>query len=519
VGDAVSTGYRWDADIDFAAAVDLTPLRWTTVEDYGVVGDGVADDTDALNAASAAAKTAGGGLYLPPWTYRITDTFSVETNFQATGATLDWDGGDAGVALSLGSGTAIRTQDKRMFLPTVLHTAGNFTGWDIGIRVWSLSSSQVFFSTVSGFSVAILFTSGPVVAGEYGPTQYNSYFLGQTASKVPIRVEGGASWNNENSYHGGSLSVLPGTEPVPWPGARNLQIRLAPTPIPAATRRTDSTGSQVTAGEHFYVFTSIDVDGYESPFSWAGRFMGDTSGMVTNDSTHTSNTITVPALSAFNIPGYRAAASINLYRTTVGNPVQSGYLGLVASGLTPSSSYIDTTPDASLGAHPPLSGLPNHHRFRDISAESGGQSEYAIECEGENNLFSWLRYEWTPGPPAALFNGSNATYNTIEGGAYSNILDIAQTNGAGKGNMLNPVGGEPALISPWQSYSDADLVPELPYRYHSWSPTASRAVDAPSGTPILGQRITFDIENAGVSAIIPVWDAAFVLARPLVLAP
>ena len=57
----------------------LTKLRDTvSVKDFGAVGDGVADDTAAIQAAITATNpTSGGGVYLPSGTYKVTSTINV----------------------------------------------------------------------------------------------------------------------------------------------------------------------------------------------------------------------------------------------------------------------------------------------------------------------------------------------------------------------------------------------------------------------------------------------------------
>ena len=57
----------------------LTKFRDTvSVKDFGAVGDGVADDTAAIQAAITATNaTTGGGVYLPSGTYKVTSTINV----------------------------------------------------------------------------------------------------------------------------------------------------------------------------------------------------------------------------------------------------------------------------------------------------------------------------------------------------------------------------------------------------------------------------------------------------------
>jgi hypothetical protein len=68
-------------------------LGWFNVKDpaYGAVGDGVADDTTALQAAITAAQTAGGGVvYIPEGVYKITAALTVTApNVHLIGA--GWD--------------------------------------------------------------------------------------------------------------------------------------------------------------------------------------------------------------------------------------------------------------------------------------------------------------------------------------------------------------------------------------------------------------------------------------------
>lgn len=65
-------------------------LRETTsVKDFGAVGDGVADDTAEIQAAINAVILAGGGeVFLPPGTYKISDTLKLDTAAYTKGISL-----------------------------------------------------------------------------------------------------------------------------------------------------------------------------------------------------------------------------------------------------------------------------------------------------------------------------------------------------------------------------------------------------------------------------------------------
>lgn len=52
-----------------------------SVKDFGAVGDGVTDDTAAINAAIAAVGATKGALYFPAGNYKITNTISIPTGY------------------------------------------------------------------------------------------------------------------------------------------------------------------------------------------------------------------------------------------------------------------------------------------------------------------------------------------------------------------------------------------------------------------------------------------------------
>jgi hypothetical protein len=74
---------------DFNALLDHTE-GWINVKSHGAVGDGVTDDTAAIQAAVDAAYTAGGGtVFAPRGTYKITGTLTMKENVRLMGAGTD----------------------------------------------------------------------------------------------------------------------------------------------------------------------------------------------------------------------------------------------------------------------------------------------------------------------------------------------------------------------------------------------------------------------------------------------
>lgn len=55
----------------------IEALAWYSVKDYGAVGDGVSDDTTAINAAVTTCNAAGGGIvYVPPGVYMVNPDYN-----------------------------------------------------------------------------------------------------------------------------------------------------------------------------------------------------------------------------------------------------------------------------------------------------------------------------------------------------------------------------------------------------------------------------------------------------------
>jgi hypothetical protein len=94
--DLSGPGYPWRdgdtlyaADLNAAIALAETmpvPIPPIPPGPPGAIGDGVADDTAAIQAAVNALATSGGRVYLPPGTYRITSQINLPPRVSVTGA-------------------------------------------------------------------------------------------------------------------------------------------------------------------------------------------------------------------------------------------------------------------------------------------------------------------------------------------------------------------------------------------------------------------------------------------------
>jgi hypothetical protein len=84
-----------------------TYANFTNVKAYGAIGDGVTDDTAAINSAITAASGASGGIVLfPPATYKITSTITLQNGvlLSGYGATISWAGGASTVITTATTG-------------------------------------------------------------------------------------------------------------------------------------------------------------------------------------------------------------------------------------------------------------------------------------------------------------------------------------------------------------------------------------------------------------------------------
>jgi hypothetical protein len=103
--DSANHAYTPDGTNAVATAVETKLRESISVKDFGAVGDGVADDTTAIQRALNHAKSLGGGeVRIPAGTYNISTTLSIS---DAAGVTLVGDGGGHMTTTEVGSSTIL----------------------------------------------------------------------------------------------------------------------------------------------------------------------------------------------------------------------------------------------------------------------------------------------------------------------------------------------------------------------------------------------------------------------------
>jgi Pectate lyase superfamily protein len=132
-------------------------LRETvSVKDFGAVGDGVANDTAAIQAAVDAAGLLGAGaftgatVYFPPGKYKITSSIALPGNKFVSlkgcikASVLAWYGGNNGVLLSMDSGS----DESKIYIEQMGFLNGNSSTGLIGIQMCKTPGNAIVNVTV-----------------------------------------------------------------------------------------------------------------------------------------------------------------------------------------------------------------------------------------------------------------------------------------------------------------------------------------------------------------------------------
>lgn len=179
-----------------------------SARDFGAVGDGVADDGPALQAAMNAAAASGKHLEIGEGTYRTGQPLSLPG--AAAGLTMRGTilyAGPAGqAALTLGDGAAARNAAKLYEgLRVVRETISDWLDEaDIGILLRNLDASRVEIRQVEGFTIGVR------TLGEERGFEDTTLVLGRFSNNrigLDIRTASAAGWNTSVRYYGGHFTI------------------------------------------------------------------------------------------------------------------------------------------------------------------------------------------------------------------------------------------------------------------------------------------------------------------------
>lgn len=228
MGDAVTTGARWDVGLPFALASEVIKTRWVNVleDKYGVTtGTGVGTSVATANSAgvNAAAATAGptGVVFCPAdVTIEIYDPVQFGGHVHMTGATFSWVGPVNGVTALLVrsyAGGETRLNDKYIYLPNLtgigvvwVGASPDTWGTTTGLELCNLEACTVWMGRVWGFATGLSTTSR-----DGGAFTGVTIGLGDLhANKIGVWLFCGAPGNDyvaDNLFLGGGISAAGAT--------------------------------------------------------------------------------------------------------------------------------------------------------------------------------------------------------------------------------------------------------------------------------------------------------------------
>jgi parallel beta-helix repeat protein len=227
VGAAVVAALSSSAAGKWLAPPALAASRTLDVRSFGAKGDGVTDDTAAIQSALDAAGASGGQTVLfPAGTYKLTDTLFVDSNTSLVGV------GATSVLLqtTVDRGTIYNrkwddgTGNSNINVSSLTVDGGGVGGIGIAFAgVKGGSVKDVFVKRLTGYGIW-LWASGEIIPGFQGLPTMNVTVSGCTVTDViDVGIEMDAS--DTCTVTGNSISVRSGYAAISaWNGAANCVI-------------------------------------------------------------------------------------------------------------------------------------------------------------------------------------------------------------------------------------------------------------------------------------------------------
>lgn len=216
------------------------------VKDFGAVGNGVADDTEAIQAALNAAKSSK-KMCFGEGTFLISETVQIDCSCNFSAATFNVHGATVTPAIKVGQTETTHSTlvlGLQIFLPRVVNLdapVSGFTGIEnsIGVQVLNLFSAEVHVPDIKNFYRGLYLT-----ASQTG-NAWNTYYINTlTFNKFNLDISPiGSGWVNQNIFIGGRFRANENSE-----SDKTTQVRLQ-----------KSSGSSSNWGPNNNVFVGCDL--------------------------------------------------------------------------------------------------------------------------------------------------------------------------------------------------------------------------------------------------------------------
>ena len=201
MSDIGSTLSKYTSSAELSALLESDKFNLYTAKSYGATGDGVTDDTLAVQACIDAAST-GDVIFIPSGTYNISDTITISTkvHFICYGD-ISYSGTRDRSALYFTR--PIGRQIK--FYGNVTDQAGTWHGWSdddyVGITFENAFRCNIFINRVGNFTVGVrCLTAGGINFGFFFNT-FNIYQLIDNRIQLEIYQRDAGSWFNSNIFN------------------------------------------------------------------------------------------------------------------------------------------------------------------------------------------------------------------------------------------------------------------------------------------------------------------------------